>query len=44
MLNELLVWFGVVMTAYIAWALYNTADAVPLDKEPPRSHDDDPRR
>ena len=37
MLNELLVWLGVVMTAYIAWALYRTADPVPQEQDLPRA-------
>jgi hypothetical protein len=40
MLSELLVWLGVVMAAYVAWALYKTADSVPQDRDPPRRQDD----
>jgi len=40
MLGELLVWLGVVMAAYVAWALYNGADSVPQDQDPPRRRED----
>jgi hypothetical protein len=40
MLGELLVWLGVVMAAFVAWALYNTTDSVPQDQDPPRRQDD----
>lgn len=40
MLGELLVWLGVVMAAFIAWALYSTADSIPQDQDPPRRRED----
>ena len=42
MLEELLIWLGVVMVAYAAWTLYSTSDSVPqdVDQDLPRRRED----
>ena len=40
MLIDLLVWLGVVVAAFIAWSLYNTADSLSEDQDPLRRRDE----